>query len=123
MLTIFNYSIVEDNLHTMKPEKVVFIDESLEKSFNELNDTDPVKKALVRAINTLQEDAFSGRNVKKNLIPKPLIQKYGLNNLWIYNLPDGWRMLYVLTPSEEVQIIAVILDWMNHKDYEKLFKF
>jgi hypothetical protein len=65
----------------MKPEKVIFVDESLEKSFNELN------------------------------------------NLWIYNLLDGWRMLYVLTPSEEVQIIAVVLDWMNHKDYEKLFKF
>ncbi len=107
----------------MKPEKVVFIDETLEKSFNELNEIDPVKKALARAINTLQEDAFCGRNVKKNLIPKSLIQKYELNNLWIYNLPDGWRMLYVLTPSEEVQIIAVILDWMNHKDYEKLFKF
>jgi len=108
---------------TMKPEKVVFVDESLEESFNELNEADPIKKALIRAINILQEDAFSGRNVKKNLIPKSLIQKYGLNNLWIYNLPDGWRMLYVLTPSEEVQIIAVILDWMNHKDYEKLFKF
>ena len=52
----------------MKPEKVVFVDESLEKSFNELNEADPIKKALVRAINTLQEDAFSGRNVKKNLI-------------------------------------------------------
>ena len=107
----------------MKPEKVVFVDESLGKSFNELNKVDPIKKALIRAINTLQEDAFSGRNVKKDLIPKSLIQKYKLNNLWIYNLPNGWRMLYVLTPSEEVQIIAVILDWMNHKDYEKLFKF
>jgi len=107
----------------MKPEKVVFIDETLEKSFNELNGADPVKKALIRAIQTLQEDAFSGRNVKKNLIPKSLIQKYGIDNLWIYNLPDAWRMLYVLTPSGQIQIIAVILDWMDHKDYEKLFKF
>ena len=32
-------------------------------------------------------------------------------------------MLYVLTPSDEVQIIAVILNWMNHKDYENLFRF
>jgi hypothetical protein len=106
----------------MKPEKVVFIDDSLEKSFNELDELDPIKKALVRAIETLKEDAFSGRNVKKSIIPKSLIQKYELNNLWIYNLPDGWRMLYVLT-SEEIQIIAVILDWMDHKDYERLFKF
>jgi len=106
----------------MKPEKIVFVDESLEKSFNELNESDPLKRSLIRAINALQEDAFSGRNVKKNLIPKLLIQKYGLNNLWIYNLPNDWRRLYVLTPSEEIKIIAVILDWMNHKDYERLFK-
>ncbi len=88
----------------MKPQKVIFVDESLERSFDELNKEDPIKKALIRAINILQEDAFSGRNVKKNLIPKILIQKYGINNLWIYNLPNGWRMLYVLTTSDEVYI-------------------
>lgn len=107
----------------MKPEKIVFVDDSLETSFNELAEEDPIKKGLIKAIRELREDAFCGRNVKKNLIPKSLIQKYGLNNLWIYNLPNGWRMLYVLTPSEEVEIIAVILDWMSHKDYEKLFNF
>ena len=49
----------------MKPEKVVFVDESLEKSFNELNEADPIRKSLARAITTLQEDAFSGRNVNQ----------------------------------------------------------
>ena len=107
----------------MKPEKIVFVDDSLEKSFNELNNADPVKKGLIKAIRELEGDAFCGRNVKKKLIPKSLIQKYSLNNLWIYNLPDGWKMLYVLTPSEEIEIIAVILDWMDHKDYERLFNF
>lgn len=107
----------------MKPERVIFIDENLERIFNELAEIDPVKKGLIRAINLLYGDAFSGRSVKKNIIPKSLIQKYELDNLWIYNLPDGWRMLYTLTKAEEVQIIAVILDWMSHKDYEGLFRF
>ena len=107
----------------MKPGKVIFVDESLENSFNSLNDSDPIKKALIRAIKTLQEDAFVGRKVKQNIIPKFLIQKYKINNLWIYNLPEGWRMIYSLTPSENIEIIAAVLDWMNHKDYERLFKF
>ena len=107
----------------MKPEKVVFFDGSLENSFNELNDIDPVKKGLIRAIRDIQQNSFVGRNVKKSLIPKIFIQKYGISNLWIYNLPNGWRMLYSLTNSEELAIIAVILDWLNHKDYERLFKF
>ncbi|MCX6750897.1 MAG: hypothetical protein NTZ83_05545 [Candidatus Pacearchaeota archaeon] len=106
----------------MKPEKVVFVDESLEKSFAVLDNKDPLKKGLIKAIKDVQENSFAGRNVKKELIPKEIIKKYNINNLWIYNLPNGWRMLYVLT-SSEIRIIAVILNWMNHKDYEKLFKF
>jgi Txe/YoeB family toxin of Txe-Axe toxin-antitoxin module len=107
----------------MKPKKVVFINEELSESFNKLKEEDPLKKGLKKAIKNIQEDAFSGRNVKKELIPKEFIQKYEINNLWIYNLPNSWRMFYVITPSEEIEIIAVVLDWMNHKDYEKLFKF
>jgi len=30
----------------MKPEKVVFVDESLERSFNELNEADPLESRL-----------------------------------------------------------------------------
>lgn len=81
----------------MKPKKVIFVDEELAKSFYELSDKDPVKKALIRAIRDLHEDVFYGRNVKKKLIPRELIEKYGVNNLWVYNLPSAWRMLYSLT--------------------------
>lgn len=107
----------------MRLDILKFIDVSLEDSFNNLSDKDPLKKALIRAIQNIKEDCYCGRNVKKKLIPRELIQKYGVNNLWIYNLPSAWRLLYSLTPSKDVKIIAVILDWMNHKDYEGLFKF
>ena len=107
----------------MKPDKVVFFDGELEKSFNELSDKDPIKKGIVRAIKFIQEDFSCGRNVKKELIPKKLIEKYNLTNLWIYDLPNGWRLLYFVTSGGDIEIIAVILDWMDHKDYEKLFGF
>jgi len=107
----------------MKAEKVVFIDKELERSFEELSDKEPIKKALIKAIKDINENVFCGRNVKKKLIPKFLIKKYDIGNLWIYNLPSAWRLLYSITPSADVKIIAAILDWMNHKDYEKLFKF
>jgi len=107
----------------MKSEKVVFVDDELESVFNNLSDKDSLKKALIKAIRDIQENAFCGRNVKKKLIPKRLIEKYTIDNLWIYNLPDAWRLLYSITPSENIKIIAAILDWMNHKDYERLFNF
>lgn len=103
----------------MKPEKVVFLEEDLEKSFNELKEEEPIKRGLKKAIKDIQENAFCGRNVKKNLIPK---RYSNLNNLWIYNLPSSWRLIYSIAPGE-IEIIAVILDWMDHKDYKNLFGF
>ncbi len=54
----------------MNPDKVVFVDEELETSFNELSEKDPIKKGIVRAIRAIQEDFSCGRQVKKELIPK-----------------------------------------------------
>ena len=102
--------------------KVIFADKELEDVFNKLDNADTIKKALIRAIENIRQDPRAGRNVIKKLIPKKLIRKYGVDNLRIYNLPSAWRMLYTITASE-IEIISVILDWMNHKDYEKLFKF
>jgi hypothetical protein len=102
--------------------KIIFVDKELETVFNNLDDMDPTKKALTRAISNIKEDPGVGRTVVKKLIPKKLIKKYGINNLKIYNLPTAWRMLYSLT-SDGIEIISVVLDWMNHKDYERLFKF
>lgn len=73
----------------MKPTKVVFVDSELENAFNDLSEKDPIKKGIMRAIRAIEEDAFAGRNVKKELIPKKIIERYSLDNLWIYNLPDS----------------------------------
>jgi hypothetical protein len=107
----------------MKASKVVFIDDSLQRSFNQVPNNDPIKSAMKRAFNNIEKDVFCGRNVKKKLIPKKLIERYKINNLWIYNLPNGWRLLYSVTSDGEIEIIAAILDWMDHKDYERLFGF
>jgi Txe/YoeB family toxin of Txe-Axe toxin-antitoxin module len=103
--------------------KINFIDSELKKTFEELEKFDPrLFKEVDKAIRDICQNSFCGRNVKKRLIPKELIQKYDVDNLWIYNLRKDWRLLYSIG-RDEVEIIAVILDWMNHKDYERLFKF
>ena len=103
--------------------RVVFADEELKKSFELLREKDErLYKEVLSALKTIKDDAFCGRNVKKKLIPKDLIKKYGINNLWIYNLRRDWRLLYAIT-NNEIEVLSIVLDWMNHKDYEKLFKF
>jgi len=101
---------------------VVFADENLEKAFNSLPDNDPIKKAIRRAIENLKENAFCGERIRKELIPKCFIQKYKIDNLLWYPLPDGWRLVYSVI-RDEVELIATILEWSDHKDYERRFNY
>jgi Txe/YoeB family toxin of Txe-Axe toxin-antitoxin module len=103
--------------------KVVFADLELKESFQELEKTDPrLYKEIQKALEEISKNSFYGRNVKKELIPKELKQKYNIDNLWIYNLRKDWRLIYSLG-RDEIELIAIVLDWMDHKDYENLFGF
>ncbi len=103
--------------------KIKFIDLELKKAFEDLEKSDTrLFKEVNKAIQDICQNSFCGRSVKKKLIPKELIQKHGINNLWIYNLRKDWRLLYSVG-RDEIELLAVILDWMDHKDYERLFKF
>jgi len=103
--------------------RVIFADKELRKSFEGLkSDDERLYKEIEEALKIIKQNAFFGRNVKKRLIPKKLIQKYEIDNLWIYNLRKDWRLLYTIT-NNEIEVLAIVLDWMNHKDYERLFKF
>ncbi len=106
-----------------KPSKVVFINEKLERIFYSLDEEDFLKKSIKKAIKDLQKNAFCGIQIPKKLIPKEYIKKYSINNLWKYNLPKGWRLIYTVVPENEIKIISAILDWFNHKNYEKKFGY
>ncbi len=107
----------------IKPSKVKFISDELEKDFNSLKDDDFIKKAIIRAIQDLKENAFCGIQIPKKLFPKEYAQKYGIKNLWKYDLPKGWRLLYTVTAENEVELISAILEWFNHKDYKRRFRY
>ena len=107
----------------IKPSKVVFISDELEKDFNSLKEDDFIKKGLIRAIKDLKENAFCGIQIPKRLFPKEYVQKYNVNNLWKYDLPKGWRLLYTITPENEVELISAILEWTDHKGYERRFGY
>ena len=107
----------------MTPSKVKFISEKLEKAFNELDENDPIKKAIKRAIKDLQQDAFFGIQIQKRLFPKEYVKKYNLNNLWKYDLHGAWRLIYSITRENKVEIVCAILNWFDHKNYERKFKY
>jgi Txe/YoeB family toxin of Txe-Axe toxin-antitoxin module len=107
----------------IKPSKVIFISERLEEDFDSLSEDDFIKRSIKRAVYDLKQNAFAGIQLPKRLFPKVYVQKYKINNLWKYDMPKGWRLLYTITVENEVQLISAILEWFNHKDYERRFRY
>jgi hypothetical protein len=70
----------------------------------------------------LKTNPFYGENAKKDLIPKHYKNKYEASNLFIADLPEYWRLVYTLE-SDEVEIIAFVLDIFDHDKYNKRFGF
>lgn len=107
----------------VKPAKEVkFIERYLEDNFISLPENNPVRKGIQKAINKLKENVFCGERIPKNLIPKEYIQKYAIDNLWWYPLPDGWRLVYSIATNKS-EIIAIIIEYFDHKNYEKRFGY
>ncbi|MFH1752038.1 MAG: hypothetical protein ABH821_03830 [archaeon] len=79
-------------------------------------------KAINRAIELLKINPEYGVHVPKNRIPRTFIEKYEINNLWKVNLPDRWRLCYTLR-TNRIEVLVVLLGFMSHKDYDKLFGY
>lgn len=58
------------------------------------------------------------------MIPDEYIKKYGLTNLFRVELPAFWRMIYTLNEgANQIEIVAFVLDIIDHKDYNKKFGY
>jgi len=106
----------------LKPSEVVFANDKIEREFEKLKENDEIKKYIKRAIKDIKANAYCGIPIPKRLFPKEY-KKYKINNLWKYDMPDGWRLIYSITTPNKVEILAIILEWFNHKEYERRFKY
>ena len=106
--------------------QVYFADEKLKETYDKLveskTEEQELHKWISRAIYYLKQNAFCGIQVKKELIPKKYVQKYQIDNLWEYDLPKVWRLLYSVA-RDRIIILSIILEWMGHKDHERRFGY
>jgi Txe/YoeB family toxin of Txe-Axe toxin-antitoxin module len=110
-----------------KHSKIIFSDEKTREEYLRLGkgryEERQLKDWLDKAFSELENNAFCGIQIPKKLIPKEYFQKSdGLGNLWKYNLPEAWRLIYTVK-KDQVIILSIVLDWMDHKEYEKRFKY
>ncbi len=108
------------------PSEIRFADENIKKAFYKLKEGDKSEQEMFKfinqALNNIEENAFCGIQVPKKLIPKEYIQKYGVGNLWKYDLPNAWRLVYSIRGGKAI-VVSIVLEWMTHKEYERRFKY
>src|SRR3989338_9793299 len=109
------------NLEKMKKVEIQFANENILKAYNDLTD-EKLKKFIGRALHDIKENPFCGIQIPKRLIPEEYTSKFNVKNLWKYNLPDAWRLIYSIEGGEIV-VMTIILEWMDHKGYERRFKY
>ncbi len=78
--------------------------------------------ALLNKLDLILENPRYGNPLAKRLIPKEYKLRYKAKNLFRVELPCFWRMLYSLT-NDEIEIIALVVDVVDHKDYNKKFSY
>ncbi len=105
----------------MKPVEVQFANERVKHAYEKLGDS-TLKKFLERAFEDIKANPFCGIQVPKRQIPLEYIKKFRIHNAWKYNLPNSWRLIYSIRGGEII-ILTIILEWMDHKEYERRFNY
>jgi len=115
-----------DSKYSGKRE-VHFVDAKLAASFERLGNGTFEEKNLFLMLNKAFDDLIQDPRryikIQRNRWPKDYVRKYGVDNLWKYDLPNGWRLLYTIKKDSEIDIISVLLEWFSHKNYEKRFNY
>ncbi|MFT4344168.1 MAG: hypothetical protein ACMXYE_05495 [Candidatus Woesearchaeota archaeon] len=108
------------------PSDIRFADKSIQNALYRLEKGDSSERELYKFINqaldNLEENAFCGIQIPKKRIPKEYSLKYDIKNLWKYDLPKGWRLIYSII-NDEIIVVSLVLEWFDHKEYERRFKY
>ena len=93
--------------------RVSFASEKTRQAFVELRkgkyEDKELGRRLEKAFREIAENPRRFIQVPWKQVPKTYVQSYGIDNLYKYDLPDGWRLLYSIV-GKEVEVIAVILE-------------
>jgi hypothetical protein len=79
-------------------------------------------KIINAGLDMLKENMFAGERIERKKFPRSYAQKYGVNNLYKFNLDSRTRLIYTLV-ADESSVAAVVLEILNHKKYEERFSY
>lgn len=85
------------------------------------SDNQMLLKSINKAIERLKVNAHAGDHVPKKTAAQAL-KHYQVQSIWRMELVNYWRLVYTIT-ADEVDIIAFVLDCIDHPTYNKIFGY
>ena len=113
----------------MKEVRIILSPEAEEvyKRLNAEAEKNKQSRMILNSVNNkiglIKQNIHYGDPIAKDLIPEEYRTKYEITNLFRVELPAFWRMLYTLTNNEKIEIIAFVLDIIDHSTYDKKFGY
>lgn len=110
----------------MLPASAVLLSDRAAQALVELEGSNkPEAGAIARRARALRPvllvDCLHGEVVRKSAIPPPLHERYGLENLYVEDLPSFWRLLYTIVKKDGLRVIVVV-EIVEHRVYSRWFR-
>jgi hypothetical protein len=109
----------------MIPATAVLLSEQAERSLASLEaDPSPQARSIARRARALKPlllvDCLDGEVVPRRAIPAVLRSRYGLENLYVEDLPNFWRLLYTIV-KHDARRLVIVVEIVNHRQYNRWF--
>jgi len=101
----------------------VFLSEELQDYLKGLAQSHKFNKWIEGMKSVLKENMIAGECIRKKQIPGQYVKRYGVNNLYRYEHPEGYRSCYTLTEHGDLGVCPMILDVKTHDEYNKIFGY
>ena len=93
--------------------------------YDQLKTNQQKNKAMLEAIDNVKQQLENsnhplGANHKKDTIPKSYIQKYNLQALYHFDMPDDYRLMYTVRRALDGKE-ALFLELLSHDEFNKRF--
>ena len=104
------------------PSNEVGLSPEICRIYQSLDKGEGIRKYIDEMTIILLENCEAGEKIQRRKIPPYYVKKYGVNNLFRYRLPDGYRGIYTILINKGL-VQSWILDILDHGSYEKRFGY
>jgi len=107
---------------SVSPSDEVGLSYELNQLYSSLRSDNFIYRCIDLISETLLENCMVGNQIQRRNIPRYYVSKYGVNNLYRYRLPSGYRGIYTILVNDG-KVQSWILEILDHKTYEIRFGY